>query len=156
MRSLRIIARRHHCAVSSVGSLTVRAVHRLQADIGTVPGLEEHIDAVTHVACSGRATRAFNNRMPGTMITTRLTLVTERCLKFHRLIRVLLQVVGARRRAAARVPQVWSQVDWVDTAIIVAIVRVTFQAHLIFTRYMRCRDIHGSADSLLDLVGSWQ
>ena len=90
------------------------------------------------------------------MIGAGSSLVTQRRLEFHGLVRVLLHVVGARRCTAAGRTQVRSRTDRVNVVVIVTVVRMALEANLVLACNMRCRDVGCRTDALLHFVARWQ
>ena len=132
--------------------MTVGAVHGLGTDVRAIPGRKEHIGRCTHAARSGVAAGRLDDRVPGTVISAGGTLVAERCLEFHRLVRVLLHVVGAGQCAAAGVAKVWPGANGIHAVVVVAVVRMAFEAHLVFTCDLRRRNVSAGTNTALNFV----
>jgi len=68
------------------------------------------------------------------MIAAGFATIGEWRLELHSLVCVLDHVVGIGLCATARILQIRAVADWIDPAIEIAVIRMTFQADLIFAR----------------------
>ena len=88
------------------------------------------------------------------MVTTRLSAVAQRRLELHRLVRVLLQAVGACGCTATRVAEIGPGSDRVYAVVRIGVVRVTLQTHLVLASDVRRIYVRTQTGARFDLVGN--